>query len=181
MAKIEEIKRAAQNAAYTATEKAQGMAAVAGEKANAVKEVAKTNISLVTEKRNLEKAYQALGEWYAAQLGEDVPEGAENLVAAIRLTQQNLETLKNLKSEQDMSARELLDRGVEFFSEKAEALVSLAKKGRSKDAQEPVEESAAPAEEPAVPAAETEPVAEEKAEEPTAEPAAESAEVNAEE
>lgn len=177
MAKIEEIKRAAQNAAYTATEKAQGMAAVASEKANAVKEVAKTNISLVTEKRNLEKAYQALGEWYAAQLGEDVPDGAENLVAAIRLTQQNLETLKNLKSEQDMSARELLDRGVEFFSEKAEALVSLAKKGRSKDAQEPVEETAEAAGEPAAPAAE------EKAEEPTAEPAApaESAEVKEEE
>ncbi len=134
MAKIEDIKRAAQNAAYTATEKAQGVAAAAGEKAGVVKEVAKTNISLVTEKRNLEKSYQALGEWFAAQCGDDVPEGAEDMIAAIRLTQEKLEKLKTLKSEQDMSARELLDRGIEYVSEKAEALMALAKKpleGRS--------------------------------------------------
>ena len=61
MANLEDLKRAAQSAAYTATEKAQVVAAAAGEKAGAVKEVAKTNISLVTEKRNLEKSYQALG------------------------------------------------------------------------------------------------------------------------
>ncbi len=134
MANLEDLKRAAQSAAYTATEKAQVVAAAAGEKAGAVKEVAKTNISLVTEKRNLEKSYQALGEWFAAQCGDDAPEGAADMLAAIRESQEKLELLKTLKSEQDMNARELLDRGVEFISEKAEALVALAKKpleGRS--------------------------------------------------
>lgn len=149
MAKFEEIKRAAQNAAYTATEKAQGMAAAAGEKASAVKEVAKTNISLVTEKRNLEKAYQALGEWFAAQCGcDDVPEGAAEMLAEIRALEDKLETLKTMKTEQDMSARELLDRGVGFISEKAEGLVALAKKPfEGRGAQEAAEEVAEKAEE----------------------------------
>ena len=147
MAKFEEIKRAAQSAAYTATEKAQGVAAVAGEKASAVKEVAKTNISLVTEKKNLEKAYQALGEWFAAQCGcDDVPEGAAEKLAEIRALEDKLETLKTMKTEQEMNARELLDRGVEFFSEKAEELVALAKKPFEK-AEAPAEEAVCEAEE----------------------------------
>ena len=129
MAKFEEIKRAAQSAAYTATEKAQGVAVAAGEKAGVVKEVAKTNISLVTEKRNLEKAYQALGEWYAAQMGRsDAPEGAADLIASIRASEDKLGRLKAMKNEQDTSARELLNRGVDFLSGKAEALAALAKK-----------------------------------------------------
>lgn len=147
MAKFEELKRAAQDAAYTATEKAQVVASAAGEKAGVVKEVAKTNISLVTEKRNLEKAYQALGEWFAAQCGcDDIPEGAADMIAEVRALEDKLETLKNMKTEQDMSARELLDRGVEFFSEKAGALVSLAKKPFEK-AEAPVEEAVEEAEE----------------------------------
>ncbi len=157
MAKFEDMKRAAQNAAYTAAEKAQSAASVAGEKAGVVKDVAKTNISLVTEKRNLEKSYQALGEWFAAQCGDDVPEGAADMIAAIRLSQEKLEALKTLKSEQDTSARELLDRGVGFFSEKAEALITLAKKPlEGRKAHEPAGEGAETlAEEAEEPAEET--------------------------
>lgn len=128
MANLEELKRKAQETAYAAAEKAQEAAAVAGEKAGVIKDVAKTNVSLVTEKRNLEKCYQALGEWYAVQLGDEAPEGAADLLKAIRDSQAKLEELKMRKSEQDMSARELLDRGMGFFTEKAEAIAALAKK-----------------------------------------------------
>ncbi len=129
MSRFEDIKRTAQNVAYTATEKVQEAAAVAGEKAGTVREVAKTNVSLMTEKRNLEKAYQALGEWYAAQMGRsDAPEGAADLIASIRASEDKLGRLKAMKNEQDTSARELLNRGVDFLSGKAEALAALAKK-----------------------------------------------------
>ncbi|MCR5825054.1 MAG: hypothetical protein K6G54_00660 [Oscillospiraceae bacterium] len=155
MANFEDLKRAAQNAAYTAAEKAQDVAAAAGEKAGAVKDVAKTNLSLVTEKRSLEKSYQALGEWYAAQCGDDVPEAAADLVATIRATQEKLEELKALKGEQDASTREMLGRGKEFLSEKAEALVALARKPlEARGAQKAEDETAeAPAELPEEPAA----------------------------
>lgn len=129
MPNFEEIKRRAQDAAYTAAEKAQGAAAAAEEKAEAVKEAAKLNIALVTEKRNLEKNYQALGEWFAARCGcDDVPQGAADILAAIRESQDKLELLRSMRSAQGDSARALLNRGADFFVGRAEALASLARK-----------------------------------------------------
>ena len=103
MSNFEEIRRRAQNAA-----------AVAGEKAEAVKLAAKTGVAIAAERRSLEKSYQALGEWFAAQCGcDDVPEGVADILAAIRASQDKLELLRSMKSEQDANARELLDRGVD--------------------------------------------------------------------
>ena len=139
MAKFEEIKRAAQSAAYTATEKAQEAAAAAGEKAGAlkdyagekagaIKDAAQANVALVSEKRSLEKNYQALGEWYAAHCGDDAPEAVADIVKAIRASQEKIAELKALRGDRELSARELVDKGVEFFAEKAEALAAIAKK-----------------------------------------------------
>jgi len=118
MSNFEEIRRRAQDAA-----------AVAGEKAEAVKLAAKTGVAIAAERRSLEKSYQALGEWFAAQCGcDDVPEGVADILAAIRASQDKLELLRSMKSEQDANARELLDRGVDFFVGKAEALAALARR-----------------------------------------------------
>lgn len=163
MASLEELKRKAQEVAYSATEKAQsaasiasgkaqGAAAVASEKAGVIKDVAKTNVSLVTEKRNLEKCYQALGEWYAAQCGDEVPEGAADMLKAIRDAEAKLEELKARKTEQDTSAREFIGKGKGFFAEKASALVSRVKKSAAPAEEAEAEE--APAEETAPEAAE---------------------------
>ena len=114
MSNFEEIRRRAQDAA-----------AVAGEKAEAVKLAAKTGVAIAAERRSLEKSYQALGEWFAAQCGcDDVPEGVADILAAIRASQDKLELLRSMKSEHDANARELLDRGVDFFVGKAEALAA---------------------------------------------------------
>lgn len=129
MPNFEEIKRRAQDAAYTAAEKAQGAAAAAEGKAEAVREAAKVKVALAAERRSLAKNYQALGEWFAAQCGcDDVPQGAADILAAIRDSQDRLETLRAMQSEQNRNARELLDRGVDFFVGKAETLASLARR-----------------------------------------------------
>ena len=139
MPNLEDIRRKAQSAAYTATEKAQEAAAAAGEKAGALKDyagekadaikgAAQANVSLVTEKRNLEKNCQALGEWYAANCGDDAPEAVADIVRSIRASQEKIAELKALKGDRELSARELLDKGVEFFAEKAEAIAAIAKK-----------------------------------------------------
>lgn len=145
MANLEELKRKAQEVAYSATEKAQSAASVASEKAGVIKDVAKTNVGLVTEKRNLEKCYQALGEWYAAQCGDEAPEGAADMLKAIRDAEAKLEELKARKTEQDTSARELIGRGKGFFAEKASAIASRVKKSAAPAEEAPAEE--APAEE----------------------------------
>lgn len=66
----------------------------AGEKIGALRDVAKANLALLSEKRNLEKYYQALGEWYAAQCGDNVSEGAADLLDLIRDSQAKIEALR---------------------------------------------------------------------------------------
>ena len=105
MPNLEDAKRAAQNAVYTAAEAAQGAAAAAGEKAGALKDLAAekagairdsaaANVSLMSEKRSLEKNYQALGEWYAAQCGDDAPDAVSDVVRAIRASQARIAELR---------------------------------------------------------------------------------------
>lgn len=127
MPKLEDVKRAAQSAMYTAAEAAQDAAAAAGEKAGAlkdyagekagalkdyaaekagvfmdyaggkagaIKDSAAAGVSLMNEKRSLEKNYQALGEWYAAQCGDDAPEAVSDIVRAIRVSQARIAELR---------------------------------------------------------------------------------------
>lgn len=116
MPNLEDAKRAAQNAMYTAAEAAQDAAAAAGEKAGALKDYAAekagaligyagekagalkdsaaAGVSLLSEKRSLEKNYQALGEWYAAQCGDDAPEAVSDVVRAIRASQSRIAELR---------------------------------------------------------------------------------------
>ncbi len=42
----------------------------------------------------MEKNYQALGEWYAAQCGEDVSEAVADIVRAIRASQAKIAELR---------------------------------------------------------------------------------------
>lgn len=105
MPNLEDVKRAAQSAVYTAVETAQDAAVTAGEKAGAIKgyaaekagalkDYAAAGVSLMSEKRSLEKNYQALGEWYAAQCGDDAPEAVSDIVRAIRASQSRIAELR---------------------------------------------------------------------------------------
>ena len=105
MPNLEDAKRAAQNAIYTAAEAAQDAAAAAGEKAGALKDYAAekagalkdsavAGVSLMSEKRSLEKNCQALGEWYAAQCGDGAPEAVSDVVRAIRASQSRIAELR---------------------------------------------------------------------------------------
>ena len=123
MPNLEDAKRAAQNVMYTAAEAAQDAAAAAGEKAGALKNYAAekagvlmdyaggkagalkdsavASVSLMSEKRSLEKNYQALGEWYAAQCGDDAPEAASDIVRAIRASQLKIAELRARGAEEE--------------------------------------------------------------------------------
>ena len=65
-----------------------------GGKAGALKESAAAGVSLMSEKRDLEKSYQALGEWYAAHCGDDAPEAVADVVRAIRASQAKIAELR---------------------------------------------------------------------------------------
>ena len=117
MPNLDELKRMAQSAAYAATELAQGAAAVAGEKAGALKEFAgekagtlkgyaEEKAALLTEKRSLARNYQALGEWYAAQCGDNAPEAVADVVASIRASQEKIAVLRSNGAEDAEQDRE---------------------------------------------------------------------------
>ena len=97
MAFFEELSKKAQNIAYIASEKAQVVAAAAGEKANAVADRAKAEYGIAAEKRAIDRNYRALGEWYVSEIGEDVPEAAADIVAAIRASQAKIAELEAVR------------------------------------------------------------------------------------
>ena len=79
--------------------KAQGIANAATDKAAQVMSRAKTECNILNEKHNLERNYRALGEWYVSEIGEEVPQAAADIVAAIRTSQAKLAELEARQSE----------------------------------------------------------------------------------
>ena len=59
------------------------VAAVASEKAKDTAELAKINMAIAGEQRNIEKNYRAIGEWFVAQYAGEIPEDVKPLVDAI--------------------------------------------------------------------------------------------------
>ena len=82
-------------------QKAKSMAAAATEKARDVADSAKLTASILSEQRDLDKNYRAIGEWYVAQVNGEPPAEVADLVAAIRLSQARLEKLRASRQRED--------------------------------------------------------------------------------
>ncbi len=121
MAFLDELKRKVQDVAYIAEEKAQKAAVFAGEKAGALADTAKLNVAIASEKRLLDKNYRALGEWFVATMGEEVPEGVADIVGAVRQSLAKIADLEDaLKAQKAANAAE---EPSQFETEKAESRV----------------------------------------------------------
>lgn len=84
MSYFEEVTQKARAAVSTAAEKAKGMA-----------DSAKISAAIIAEKRELDKSYRALGQWYACEHAEgDVPEAVADIMAAIRAAQEKIAELQ---------------------------------------------------------------------------------------
>jgi len=75
--------------------KAKEAAAAAAEKARAVADSAKISAAIIAEKRELDKSYRAIGQWYACEYaGDDVPDAIADVVAAVRASQEKIAELQ---------------------------------------------------------------------------------------
>ena len=83
MAFWEDFSKKVKDAAAVTAEKAKDVAAVASEKAKDTAELAKINMAIAGEQRNIEKNYRAIGEWFATQFEGEIPEAVKPLVDAI--------------------------------------------------------------------------------------------------
>ena len=78
-----------------AKQKAREVAAAAAEKARAAADSAKISTAIMAEKRELDKSYRAIGQWYACEdAGNDVPEAIADVVAAVRASQEKIAELQ---------------------------------------------------------------------------------------
>lgn len=76
------------------TQKAKNAADTAKEKARDVADSAKISAAIISEKRDLDKDYRAIGQWYLSQCGEEVPEAIADVVAAAKASQEKIAALQ---------------------------------------------------------------------------------------
>lgn len=77
------------------TKKAKVVASTASEKAKEAADVAKISAAIVAEKRELDKNYRAIGQWYACEYaGAEVPAAVADLMAAVAVSQEKIAQLQ---------------------------------------------------------------------------------------
>lgn len=90
------------------TKKAKNVAVTAGEMAKDAADSAKISAAILAEKREMDKNYRAIGQWFVCEHGEDVPEAVADLVAAVKASQEKIAQLqasrdKAMAEEQELS------------------------------------------------------------------------------
>ena len=64
-------------------EKAKDAAEVVSEKAKDVGENAKLSMEIMSEQREMEKNYRAIGEWFVSEYEGEIPDAVKDVVAAV--------------------------------------------------------------------------------------------------
>ena len=79
----EDLTKKAQQVAGAAAEKAKDLAGTATEMAKAAIDTAKMNMEILSEQREIEKNYRAIGEWFVSEFQGEVPDAVKDVVAAV--------------------------------------------------------------------------------------------------
>ena len=109
MAFFEELTKKARDVAEIVAEKAKDAAEVVSEKAKDVGEIAKISVEILSEQRELEKNYRAIGEWFVSEYEGEIPDAVKDVVAAVNASKAKiaeLEAQKAAKAEADVVVEE---------------------------------------------------------------------------
>ena len=80
------------------TKKAKAAAATASVMAKDAADSAKTSAAILAEKREMDKNYRAIGQWYVSEHEEEeVPQAIADLVAAVKASQEKIAQLEASK------------------------------------------------------------------------------------
>ena len=91
---LNELKDKAKGMAELATEKVRDVAEVAGDKARDVADSAKLAVALAQEQRELERNYQAIGQWFCQEYKGEIPEALRDVLSAVAQNRSRIEKLK---------------------------------------------------------------------------------------
>lgn len=111
MAFFEQLSKKAKDVAEIVAEKAKDAAEVVSEKAKDVGENAKASMEILSEQRELEKNYRAIGEWFVSEYEGEIPDAVKDVVAAVNASKERIAELEAQKA--DRAAEEEADVVVE--------------------------------------------------------------------
>ena len=100
MAFFDELTKKAQLVAGAAAEKAKDLAETATEKAKAATDAAKVNMEILSEQREIEKNYRAIGEWFVSEFQGELPDAVKDVVAAVNASKEKIAQLEASKKKE---------------------------------------------------------------------------------
>lgn len=87
-------------------EKAQAVASVAADKAKDAVELAKINMAIAGEQREMDKNYRTIGEWYVSEYSGEVPAAVKDLVDTVLASKAKIAELEASKPVREEPAAE---------------------------------------------------------------------------
>lgn len=91
---LNSLSKKAQEYADVAVDKAKDLAGVAVDKAKSATDAAKLNMAILTEQRELEKNYRAIGEWFISEYTGETPDAVKDVVAAVNASKARIAELE---------------------------------------------------------------------------------------
>lgn len=110
MAFFDELTKKAQLVAGAAAEKAKDLAETATEKAKAATDAAKVNMEILSEQREIEKNYRAIGEWFVSEFQGEVPDVVKDVVAAVNASKEKIAQLEASKKKETAQGAEPVEK-----------------------------------------------------------------------
>ena len=104
MAFFEQLSKKAKDMAEIVAEKAKDAAEVVSEKAKDVGESAKISVEILSEQREMEKNYRAIGEWFVSEYEGEIPDAVKDVVAAVNASKARIAELEAAKTAKDDEA-----------------------------------------------------------------------------
>jgi len=96
----EDLTKKAQQVAGAAAEKAKDLAGTATEMAKAAIDTAKMNMEILSEQREIEKNYRAIGEWFVSEFQGELPDAVKDVVAAVNASKEKIAQLEASKKKE---------------------------------------------------------------------------------
>ena len=106
----EDLTKKAQQVAGAAAEKAKDLAGTATEMAKAAIDTAKMNMEILSEQREIEKNYRAIGEWFVSEFQGEVPDAVRDVVAAVNASKEKIAQLEASKKKETAQEAEPVEK-----------------------------------------------------------------------
>lgn len=106
----EDLTKKAQQVAGAAAEKAKDLAGTATEMAKAAIDTAKMNMEILSEQREIEKNYRAIGEWFVSEFQGEVPDAVKDVVAAVNASKEKIAHLEAPKKKETAQEAEPVEK-----------------------------------------------------------------------